>query len=151
MKSKFFASHDVVWKTIRHPKGDLSVGLREMTERERKSRENKLLDPMTGRGRKGTPGLRLDRQRAFDFETCLVDWDLTDDETGEKIPVSKDVLNLLPSSLTDRIYEHIREMNELPEDDEIEGPVDELDEDDSDSPNGEVVEMRSPKVVENPT
>jgi hypothetical protein len=89
------------------------VELAEMSEEQIRHRSNMIIDPSTGR-RGGGSGIRLDRQRVYDFKVSIKDWSF-EDENG-KLPIEEKTFKRFKGYITEQIADHIRDLNALPED-----------------------------------
>lgn len=115
VESEVFASEVLHEREVKLRSGkSLHVFLQEMSEAQQRFRGNLVMDPVTGRG-KGGGGIRLDRQRLYDFKSSVKDWDFLD-TGGQKLSINEEAFNRLSGSIGNQIAEHIRELNDLPDD-----------------------------------
>ncbi len=116
MGNELFASTELHPREIRLRSGNtVNVYLKEMSESQLRKRQNLIVDSNTTRGRGGAGQIRLDRQRQFDFEVSIADWDFVD-ENGEKLPINQDTFGKLAAYVSRQVSEHIDDLNASPED-----------------------------------
>lgn len=111
--SKFFVDDELHEREIKLRGGEkASVYLQEMSEQFMRFRANLILDTNAG---DGESNVRLDRQRSADFRYSIKDWDF-EDEDGNKLPIEDASFRKLKGYISDQISNHIRKLNELPDD-----------------------------------
>lgn len=105
-----------------------NVELEDLNESEIRLRSNLVVDPQAskGRGRGANSGIRLDKQRAYDFNHCVKGWDLkysdlkkSIEEDGPEdcvLPLEPAVFAKLPGYISNQINDHIQDVNSVPED-----------------------------------
>jgi len=124
------------------------VALRELSERDVRAKNAKMIQFNRKTGDAGSARVRLEAIRAYEMEQSIVDWDFTDAD-GNKLPINRMTINLLPQAVANKIHDEIMNLNELPtdeaedeEEDEFGGDEEEEEEDYLGAdPNGEVIDF----------
>lgn len=98
------------------------IWLREMSADDADNKLAKMIQFRNAKGDANSARVDMKKSRRYEIAQSLVDWDFTTDgkalkkDGANKLEISPFTISRLPESIYDQINDHIRELNELPED-----------------------------------